>query len=390
MMKKKINLDFYLHWVRIITVKFSIALLVLVGVLTFIKVIKSVSQKQEVLVTTKNKDNEEEFITIKRFVKPENGEEQDKPENEDEEVQQDNLINFIPRLLFEIENIEHLIAIITLIVFTWDVPSQRKRTNLEAWQVINSAQGQGGSGGRVKALEYLNKQQESMAGLTAFDADLTGVNLRKADLFRANLRNTCLNNSDLKGSDLREAKLNDSRLRNANLRKADLSRADLENAKLESADLSNTKLNAANLSYADLIDAKLENADLSNANLNNADLRNANLCCVELNRTQLTQANLCRTDLRKSQLIGTNLEDTNLWRSNLSNAHLHNADFSRANLSLTDLTNADFKNTILNNADLAHANLRYAQNLTVEQVQAANNWDTAYYDPEFCKRLGLC
>lgn len=91
----------------------------------------------------------------------------------------------------------------------------------------------------------------------------------------------------------------------------------------------------------------------------------------------------------ESKLNGAILRDANLWHSYLIDAQLRNADLTRANLSLTNLEGADFKNANLSNADLNHANLRGAENLTVEQVQAANNWDKAYYDPEFCKQVGL-
>src|SRR5262245_55093196 len=41
----------------------------------------------------------------------------------------------------------------------------RKDTNYQAWQVINSAQGKGGSGGRVDALADLVRNDVSLAGI---------------------------------------------------------------------------------------------------------------------------------------------------------------------------------------------------------------------------------
>ena len=130
-------------------------------------------------------------------------------------------------------------------------------------------------------------------------------------------------------------------------------------------------------------------ANLTDAHLKNTDLRNANLCCINLNHTRLMKANLSRTNLRKAKLISTIFKEANLWKSNLSHASLQKADFTLANLSLANLEGADFKHANLNNADLSHANLRNAINLTVEQVKAANNWDKAYYNPEFKRELGL-
>ena len=54
-------------------------------------------------------------------------------------------------------------------------------------------------------------------------------------------------------------------------------RADLSGANLRNADLRNADLSNANLSYANLRNADLSNANLSYANLNSADLRNADL-----------------------------------------------------------------------------------------------------------------
>ena len=41
----------------------------------------------------------------------------------------------------------------------------RKAANYQAWQVVNSAQGKGGSGGRIDALEDLNRNGISLAGV---------------------------------------------------------------------------------------------------------------------------------------------------------------------------------------------------------------------------------
>lgn len=362
-MKSRIGFEpyFIFNWIQKIATRTIVAVIVFILIISSIKFIKQYSNPEK----DSNPQNSK-------------GEQINNPGKE-----------FLRYIFRDVENVEHLVAIITVVVLSWDAPSQRKRTHYEAWQVVNSAQGQGGSGGRIKALEYLNKERESVAGLTAYRTDLTGIQLQKADLFRADFSDTCLNNSNFKGAILREAKLNGAKLRNANLQKADLSNASLENAKLENADLRNANLSAVNFRNADLIDAKLEDANLTNAILQNTDLRNANLCYVNLNRTQLINAKLCRTNLRESKLIDSIAVGANLWKSDLSHAHLNNANLKRANLSLANLQGADLKNANLNNADLYHTNLKSAKNLTVEQVQAANNWDRAYYDSEFRQKLGL-
>ena len=103
-------------------------------------------------------------------------------------------------------------------------------------------------------------------------ADLSGANLRDADLYDA----------DLRGANLRGANLSDADLRGANLRGANLS-----SANLRSADLRIANLRGANLSDADLRDANLSSANLRSANLSDANLCNAKLSGAKLPKTIL-------------------------------------------------------------------------------------------------------
>ena len=80
-----------------------------------------------------------------------------------------------------------------------------------------------------------------------FEADLSGANLRGANLYEANLIN-----AELTGANLYEA----------NLFEADLSGANLRGANLCEADLTNAELTGANLYEADLRGADLREADL--------------------------------------------------------------------------------------------------------------------------------
>jgi Pentapeptide repeats (8 copies) len=119
----------------------------------------------------------------------------------------------------------------------------RKAANYQAWQVVNTAQGKGGSGGRVDALQDLNRNEVSLAGV-----DLDGAWLERIDLA---------------GADLRRAALRGVNLRGANLRHANLERADLSGADLTGADLSSAVLKEAVLVDANVATAVLEGADLT-------------------------------------------------------------------------------------------------------------------------------
>jgi hypothetical protein len=132
-----------------------------------------------------------------------------------------------------------------------------KQKHYQAWQVINSAQGKGGSGGRIDALEELHQDGVLLVGVDVSDAFLQGVDLNGANLLRANFRS-----ADIRDGSFVGAQLEDADLTSANLRHADLQNADLQNANLEDADLFGADLDQANLTGARLARADLRNTDL--------------------------------------------------------------------------------------------------------------------------------
>ena len=100
-------------------------------------------------------------------------------------------------------------------------------------------------------------------------------------------------------------------LSGANLRYADLIGADLEDANLIYANLKGANLYRANLSYADLRWANLTRANLIDANLRDADLRWAYLEDAILEQANLTDANL----------KGANLEYVHIIKYSISDVH---------------------------------------------------------------------
>jgi uncharacterized protein YjbI with pentapeptide repeats len=146
--------------------------------------------------------------------------------------------------------------------------------------------------------------------------DLSGTDLRRANLEYANLSN---------------ANLSQTNLRHAILLQADLSRANLTDACLRRADLAE-----ADLSHADLGRAILHRASLGSSLLFNANLSAANLCRADLTQAKLPKASLSGANLRKA-----NLYDADLSNSFLDGADLRGADLTRADMISTDFTNAD-------------------------------------------------
>jgi hypothetical protein len=163
-----------------------------------------------------------------------------------------------------VELLEYLgsFSILFAVIFYFAGASDRlKQKHYQAWQVINTAQGKGGNGGRIDALQELNDDGVALIGVNVADAYLEGVRLEKAQARRANFSST-----DLREARFKRAKLDDADLRCANLRGADLRECSLTGSRLDDADLV-----GANLAGADVARASLERADLRGADLK--DLR---------------------------------------------------------------------------------------------------------------------
>jgi len=154
-------------------------------------------------------------------------------------------------------------VLVAVIFYFTESGDRRKQKHYQAWQVINTAQGKGGSGGRIEALQELNEDHQPLVGLDAPDAFLQGIQLSGANLLRCNLQAT----------DLRESHLVGANLEFANLRSANFRSGDLHSARLVNADLENADLVGANLAGSDLTGASLKNADLRNINISGINWR---------------------------------------------------------------------------------------------------------------------
>jgi hypothetical protein len=147
--------------------------------------------------------------------------------------------------------------LIAVIFYFIDAPERTKLKHYQAWQVINTAQGKGGSGGRVEALHELNEDGVPLIGVDVSGAFLQNVRLEHADLSRANF-----SGADMRGADLNHIKSDLGNFNSTNLRQANLKDADLSGA-----DFSDADLNGANLQGADLNGVILVRVDLRGTNL---------------------------------------------------------------------------------------------------------------------------
>ena len=159
-----------------------------------------------------------------------------------------------------LEVLEYLssFSVLVAVVFYFSESGDRiKQRHYQAWLVINTSQGKGGSGGRIEALEELNQDRVPLIGVYLSLAYLEGLKLRNARLVRSDLSSADLRDSDLQNADLDEATLESTNFRNA----------DLAGASFEDANLTDIELLGSDLAGAKFDDANLERADLRNADL---------------------------------------------------------------------------------------------------------------------------
>jgi len=160
-------------------------------------------------------------------------------------------------LLEILENLGTFSVLIAVIFYFAGGRDRTRQRHYAAWAVINSAQGKGGSGGRIEALQELNQDRVPLIGLDGSLAFLQGVQLSNARLSRCSFQAT----------DLRESVFRSADLTFCNLRSANFRNADFDHAQLADADLSEADLTGANLSSANLARVVLSNVDLRNSNL---------------------------------------------------------------------------------------------------------------------------
>lgn len=159
-----------------------------------------------------------------------------------------------------LETLEYLssFSILIAVIFYFSESGDRlKQKHYQAWQVINTAQGKGGSGGRVDALQELNSDGVPLVGVDLAGSFLQGIQLPRAKLIRADLHAVDARNSDFHDADFEAANLHSGNFRDSNL----------TGVKFQEADLGEGDFCSANLRGANFEGATLDGADLGNTDL---------------------------------------------------------------------------------------------------------------------------
>ena len=160
-------------------------------------------------------------------------------------------------LLEVLEYLSLFSVLVAVILYFSESGARIQQRHYQAWQVIDAAQGKGGNGGRIEAMQELNHDGVSLVGIQADNAFLFGIRLPGGQLDRCDM-----DSSDLRNSVFDRATLTFCNLQSANFRGASLVSTDLTDADFSDSDLTGANLTRANLSRADLSRADLRNADL--------------------------------------------------------------------------------------------------------------------------------
>src|ERR1700726_4274049 len=111
-----------------------------------------------------------------------------------------------------LEYLEGFSVLIAVVSYFAESGDRLKQKHYQAWQVINTAQGKGGAGGRIDALEELSKDGVPLVGVDVSDAFLQGVVLNDEDLDRSNF-----SSADVRGGSFRDTRLEFANLASANI-----------------------------------------------------------------------------------------------------------------------------------------------------------------------------
>ena len=172
-----------------------------------------------------------------------------------------------------LEYLGTLSLLLAVISYFSESGDRLKQKHYQAWQVINTAQGKGGSGGRLEAMQELNHDGVPLVGV-----DVSGAFLQSIRLPNARLRRSDFSAADVRNSDLEAADLQDSNLHSANFRQSNFREASLTGAQMDDADFSGADFSKANLSGTVLDNADLRLASLKDSNWNDIrSIKGANL-----------------------------------------------------------------------------------------------------------------
>ena len=180
--------------------------------------------------------------------------------------------------------------------------------------------------------------------------DLTGIDLRNANLANVMFGGAVLNNADLRNANIWEAEFSSAELIGIDLSYAVINKADFFGANLTDAFLEGSVLNDVIFYYSELPGVDLNGSQGENTSFWGSNLRGANFSSASFPQGFFEVA-----DLSGANLSDTLLTDGSFTHAGFEGADLTNANFSRSILQGVGLNNANLTNTIFIDAVMSSA-----------------------------------
>lgn len=143
----------------------------------------------------------------------------------------------------------------------------QKAAHYAAWQMINSSQGLEIQGGRLQALQDLNKDRVNLSYIDVNHVFLPNIDLHGGYLWWANFEGAYLADANFDGAYMRYANLQGAYLLGASFEGADLNQTTFEGNTFSRLDFRHASLVDTNFRRSAILTHSLEGADLAGADL---------------------------------------------------------------------------------------------------------------------------
>jgi uncharacterized protein YjbI with pentapeptide repeats len=149
---------------------------------------------------------------------------------------------------------------------------------------------------------------------------------------------------DLSGADLRKINLFKANMENVNLSSCDLRDAVLINTNFNNSNLEGCRIEGSMAQGANFANAKLSNAVLRNSNFLGAIFKSADLMNTDLSGANCTAANFIGSNVADAIFYDTLVQGANFEGSNIMDAQLYSDQFRNANIPLEQISEVESKN----------------------------------------------
>jgi hypothetical protein len=158
-------------------------------------------------------------------------------------------------------------VLVAAITYLLGADERAKLKYYQAWQVINSARGSSGDGGRRRAIMDLHADGHRLVGLNVRGANISDLNLRAAFLGGAEMDSVTLVDSDFSYAMLPGSRLQDAFLLRTDFTSVEFQGVDLRGAEMYGVSFCGASFHGGTLRGADLLDVSVDSAFFTGADL---------------------------------------------------------------------------------------------------------------------------